>query len=362
MHAILRLALPLAVSSLLACGTDDADVALIDDGTEPVTLAQGSEATPRGANPGTAPTPDDQASTLDWKAGDYPPNLKGATYLSIQHGTRARQYKVHVPKGYIAGTPAPILYAFHGLLQTPVLFPINGSSLVAKSDQEGFILVMPVGVNGSWNAGICCGDSNIDDVGFIRALHAELGRHVAIDNSRVYATGMSNGGFMSYRLACDAADVFVAVAPVAGAVGIPGIPSIGTNSRPDFQKCEPTEKVAVLAVHGDADPIVPYGGLKPSLDLWAAADGCQATTRPAQQPLSNSGATCITYEGCGEGIEVSGCSVAKGGHCWFGDASCGTGAPGIGNLFVGNNSKSLDVTDAVWGFVGRFRRAPRSDD
>lgn len=349
MRAFLRLALATNLTVLLSCAGDAADDGSSATGTDDDALA--AEGAP------ICPPP-----TFDWKAGDYPPNLQSGNYLTLDglpnQGNRKRSYKVHVPKGYDASKPAPVLFALHGLLQNPLLFPINGTSLVAKSDEEGFVLVMPMGLDGSWNGGICCGAASsqkIDDVGFIRALYAEVGKHVNIDAGRVYATGLSNGGFMSYRLACDASDLFVAVAPVAGAVGIPGLPSIGTNPTPDFTKCEPKQKVAVLAVHGDADPIVPFSGSKPSLDLWARANGCQEITRPAQQPASNAGATCSTYEGC-EGVEVTGCAVAKGGHCWFGDPSCGTGAPGIGNLFVGNNSTAIDTTDAVWSFLSRFRR------
>ena len=271
-----------------------------------------------------------------------------------------------MPKGYDKNTPAPVLFAFHGLMQSPLLFPINGSSFVQKSDEEGFILVMAAGVQeeafgvgGSWNAGTCCGvtaNQRIDDVGFVRALHAELHAHLNVDDTRVYATGMSNGGYMSFRLGCEAADIFAAIAPVAGGVGIKEVSAFGTNQNPDFTKCAPSEPVAVLAVHGEADPIVPYAIMKPSLEQFARANGCQTTTQPATQPASAGQSTCITYAGCKDGVEVTGCSVKSGGHCWFGDPSCGTGAPGIGNAFVGNNSKDIDTSDAVWKFVSRFRR------
>src|SRR6185503_15769527 len=125
-----------------------------------------------------------------------------------------------------------------------------------KSDQAGFILVMPNGFQNSWNAGTCCGGastSKLDDVALFRALLAEVGKHVNVDLRRVYATGLSNGGYMSYRLACDAADIFAAVAAGAGATGINDIGG-GTNTDSDFTSCKPSRPVSVLDIHGTDDP------------------------------------------------------------------------------------------------------------
>src|SRR5262249_42382775 len=140
----------------------------------------------------------------------------------------------------------------------------------------------------------------------------------------------------------EAADMFAAVAPGAGGIVI--------------TDCQPSRPVSVLALHGDADPIVNYGtSYKPSLDAIAAADGCTTETIPATQPMSTDEATCITYSGCWTGIEVTGCPVASGGHGWFGDETCGTGdTSGIGTTVVGNNSQSFDNTDAAWAFLKRF--------
>jgi polyhydroxybutyrate depolymerase len=249
-------------------------------------------------------------------------------------------------------------------MQNAVMFVVNASGFVEKSEQEGFILVMPNGVQeeaigGSWNAGACCGAAakqKLDDVAFIRALYAELRTHLNVDARRVYATGMSNGGFMSHRLGCEAADLFAAIAPVAGSIGTNELAAARTTDDSDLKACTPSRPLPVLAIHGSSDGIVAYKGLKASLDHWATKDGCSATTRAATQPASGGDTTCVTYEGCPTGVEVTGCSVQGGGHCWFGDPSCGTGAAGIGNLFVGNDSKFLKATDAIWAFLSRFQR------
>jgi len=329
----------------------------------------GIDAGPATGDGGTVPeagAPPDLAS-FDWKPGDYPPAPMEPTYLEMkdlpgQMG-KARGYKVHVPKGYAPATPVPVLFAIHGFQQNAVMFGVEGPGWIAKSDAEGFLLVMPNGIQedgfgGSWNAGECCGEASaqrLDDVGFIRAIYAEVRKHVNIDAKRVYATGFSNGGFMSYRLACEASDIFAAVAPASGSIGTHELAAIGTNTDADFKVCAPTTPVALLAVHGSGDGIVPYTGMKPSLDFWAEKSGCQKATKAAAQPASGGDTTCVTYEGC-QGVEVTGCTIKDGGHCWFGDVGCGTGAGEFGALVVGNNSDFFKATDAVWDFLKRFHR------
>ena len=164
---------------------------------------------------------------------------------------------------------------------------------------------------------------------------------------------------MALRLGCDAADLFAAIAPLAGTIGTTELGAIGTNSDPDLKSCDPVQPIAVLYMHGDGDPIVPYASMKPTLDYWASKNGCSSTTGPATHPASGGDTTCVTYAGCKAGVEVTGCTVKDGGHCWFGDQSCGTGAPGTGELIVGNNSDFLNASNAAWDFVSRFRRGSR---
>lgn len=317
---------------VLACGTDDAAT----DG-------------PRGTGPG------------DWVAGDYPSELNAQTYLEIDNvagQTGPRQYKVHVPASYDPQVPTPLLFCFHGLGQNAVMFCVDGAGMPAKSDAEGFLLVMPNGVGNSWNGGTCCGDastSQLDDVALVRAILDEVGTHLNVDLDRVYATGLSNGGYMSFRLACDAADIFAAVAPGAAAIGINDIGG-GTSTTSDFIDCNPSEPVAVLEMHGTADPLIAYSLQQPSLDLFAQRIGCNATTLPATQPASGGDTACVTYSGCPGGVEVSACTVEGGGHVWFGSDDCGTGAGAVGCGFVGANSDTLINTDAAWDFLSRFHK------
>src|SRR6201999_3515118 len=115
---------------------------------------------------------------------------------------------------YDPKVPMPLVFCFHGLGQNAVMFCVDGAGMIPKSDDAGFILVMPNGYMNKWNAGACClSDPKLNDVALVRAIFEEVGKHVNVDLTRVYATGLSNGGFMSYRLACEASDIFAAVAP-----------------------------------------------------------------------------------------------------------------------------------------------------
>jgi polyhydroxybutyrate depolymerase len=160
---------------------------------------------------------------------------------------------------------------------------------------------------------------------------------------------------MSYRLGCQAADLFTAVAPGAGAVGINSIGG-GTNPGSDFTDCAPSQPVAVLSMHGTADALVPYRLHAPSQADLASSNGCGASSVPATQPASGGDTTCVSYTGCRTGGEVTGCSVQGGGHCWFGSPDCGTGAGPIGAGIVGANSNTLVNNDAVWDFFARSAR------
>jgi polyhydroxybutyrate depolymerase len=296
----------------------------------------------------------------DWVAGDYPPDITSSSYREISgvagQGDNVRQYKVHIPPTYKPDVATPLVFCIHGLGQDAVLFCVTGAAMDTKSDAAGFILVMPNGYDNSWNAGTCCGDAStqqLDDVALFRAIFKEVGQHVNVDLDRVYATGLSNGGYMSYRLACEAADIFTAVAPGAGAIGTNDIGG-GDNTTSDFTKCEPSRPVSVLDMHGTEDPLIPYALQAPSLAQMVMKNGCATTPAPALQPKSGGDTTCVSYQDCPSGIEVTGCSVQNGGHCWFGSPDCGTGAGDIGLAIVGANSDTLHDTDAVWDFFSRM--------
>src|SRR6266481_5272559 len=177
-----------------------------------------------------------------------------ASVVNIHFGGLDRSYIVHIPPGVTS--PRPVIINFHG----------GGSNGAAQekytqmdrvADREHIIVVYPNGTGRGkflvWNAGTCCGTApakRIDDVGFIRAVIADLGKRVPIDRTRVYATGLSNGAMMSYRMAAEAPDLVAAIAPVSGSMVLV-----------DFH---PTLPVPVMHFHSVDDPRALYnGGLGP---------------------------------------------------------------------------------------------------
>jgi polyhydroxybutyrate depolymerase len=199
--------------------------------------------------------------------------------------------------------------------------------MVAKADEAGFIVVMPSGLQPQ--------DSHVQ---VVRDIFKEIDKHLNIDHKRVYATGHSFGGSLSFLLACTAADLFTAVAPNAWT-------TIGT--------CTPARPIAVLASHGDADRIAPPGDLGATMNTFASADGCSAMETPATVPVSGGDTTCVTHAGCTGGVEVTYCTIKGGGHVWFGDPTCGTGAASACSI-VGANSTYYVNTDFAWDFLKRF--------
>ena len=174
----------------------------------------------------------------------------GDTNGTLSFGAQSRTYLLHVPSGYTGTTAAALVLDFHGLGGTSS-GQKSSSGWLALSNQNGFILVHPQGVGNSWNVmngtGGCCPpafDQNIDDVGFVRALVDKLKGEGCVDTKRIYATGMSNGGGMTLRLACDAADIIAAVAPNAFDL---------IQNEP----CSPARPITMIDYRGTADNLVP---------------------------------------------------------------------------------------------------------
>jgi polyhydroxybutyrate depolymerase len=151
--------------------------------------------------------------------------------ITLNHDGRERSAIVHVPSRAVEMRNIPVVMNFHGG-GGHASSEQEYSLMDRAADRENFVAVYPNGTGRfgkrllTWNAGTCCAYSvinNVDDVGFIRALVADLAERIPIDRRRVYATGLSNGGMMAHRLAAEAADLIAAIAPVAGGMVFPAI-------------------------------------------------------------------------------------------------------------------------------------------
>jgi polyhydroxybutyrate depolymerase len=246
--------------------------------------------------------------------------------------------------------------------------------ILQVADREGFAVVMPDGVSQGlrggryWNAGggskeyRCVGGDacaeGSDDVAYVDAVLDEVRRAVYVDDARIYATGLSNGAAMSHRLACERADVFAAVAPVAGANQALAVPG-----------CSPSRPVPVLHLHGTDDPCWGFDGaietnLCGSLDdgkfvepekshaFWLDANGCDGDTTSPVPDASNDGTSTTRHVGRSCDADTELWVVDGGGHAWPG------GWPYLGRFFIGTVPQDYSATEAIWTFFAAHPRVP----
>jgi polyhydroxybutyrate depolymerase len=263
----------------------------------------------------------------------------GNSTVHIDLNGSTRTYLLHVPSNLEAKQAVPLVLNYHGYGSSAAQ-QAAFSDLDATADSEGFIAAYPEGVSASWNAGQCCGEAfntGVDDVAFARALVADVQKKLCIDAHRVYAIGMSNGGFMVQRLACDAADVFAAVAPVAGVLTMPQ------------DDCKPSRPISMIHFHGSADTVVRYdgGGLAATMSVadsysgWVQRDGC---SDEAPETFRKGVAHCVTHSNADAGVDVTLCTIDGGGHCWPGQSICP----------YGTSTTDISVNVEGWNFLKRF--------
>lgn len=289
-------------------------------------------------------------------AGEEPALRPGDHWRSVEVDGAERTYLVHVPAHSDPAAPMPVVLAFHGggaNAKNMVAF----SGLNEKADQAGFIVAYPEGSGRlarmlTFNAGNCCGHAaanHIDDVAFTRLVLDDLERVAHVDRQRVFATGMSNGAMMCYRLAAELSDRIAAIAPVAGPMGT--------------KDCQPGRAVSVMHFHGDADEFAPFKGgqgrgpsgtdfysVHHSIDAWVAANGCRPMPQTTPLPDRAEDGTIvklIRYDSGRDGAEVVLVLIEGGGHTWPGRD------PGMRALGV--STRDISANDMMWDF---FQRHP----
>jgi polyhydroxybutyrate depolymerase len=220
------------------------------------------------------------------------------------------------------------------------------------ANRHGFLVAYPDGVGRSWNAGWCCGPAhqqNVDDVGFVAAVIAELSAGGDVDPRRVYVTGVSNGAMLAYRMACDAPGLLAAIGPVAATM---------------VCECAQPQPISLLHIHGLEDRNAPYwGGVGPKafdqrprpavpdvIDLWRQAAGCgpPAVTEEGQVRRERSLSP--------DGIEVGLITLARVGHVWPGSQPPSPRVSAMLNLDP--PSDVIEATAEMWSF---FAAHPRPD-
>lgn len=296
-------------------------------------------------------------------AGMPPPAL--AQVKSLLHKEEKRRYLVYTPASYAAQPQKafPVVFNFHGSgmsMAEQMLY----TQMNRAADRHQFIVVYPLGIKQDWNVGF--GMSYLDgsdDIGFTETLLTRLKQDYRVDGRRVYAAGLSRGGFFTLRIAAELPQLFAAVASVGAPMPEPvaqhaARPAIEAGSPPAMAPAG----VGVLLIHGTADQVVAYGG-KPggylsaqdSYRYWLRRNGLDMDgTLPASQRLIDSDpgdGTDVNWTEQGNGrLSVALATVREGGHTWPGADPFNVGLP------IGNTTRDMDANDVIWQFFDRHRR------
>jgi polyhydroxybutyrate depolymerase len=261
-----------------------------------------------------------------------------------------RKYLLHIPASYAPSRATPLVLFFHGggghMEQAAAAYGWR-----AKSEQEGFIVAFPNGTSrlprqhlATWNAGECCGyarDQEIDDVGFVKQVIADIERQVNIDAGKIFATGMSNGGMLAHRLACEMADTFKAVASVAG--------------TDNTKSANPSRAISVLHIHARDDTHVLFDGgagqeafrdqskvtdftsVEETINRWIVRNGAGKTPR---RVLEVPGAYGDLYTSKHNDAQIELIVTETGGHSWPGGKAVRGKKP----------SRAIIANDVIWDF------------
>lgn len=282
---------------------------------------------------------------------------------SISFGGHERTFRIHIPALSGRATPVPLVLALHGGGGTGGgMERLTLGGLNRLADRDGFVAVYPDGVERHWNDGrgnqqYRAQRDNIDDVGFIAALIAHLSQTLPVDRRRVYATGISNGGLMSLRLARELADRIAAIAPVAASM-----------SEQIVQMRDPARPISVLLIAGTKDPLVPYeggeigfrGGQKigkvvavaETITYWATFNQCPPapaiTMEPDRDPQDGTRVRREAHGPCRDGTEVILYAIEGGGHTWPG------GQQYLPERVVGRTTRDIDANEVIWSFFKRY--------
>jgi polyhydroxybutyrate depolymerase len=273
-------------------------------------------------------------------------NAQNTIDAELTHDGLVRTYRLYIPAAYNAATPVPLVLNLHGYTSNNLEQEFYGD-FRAIADTANFIIVHPNGTedaNGDqfWSS---FGVSSIDDVGFLSALIDKIQMEYSIDNNCIYSTGMSNGGFMSYELACQLSYRIAAIASVTGSM---------VQSR--FDNCNATHPTPVMQIHGTADPTVPYLGLPAQtfmpietlVDEWVAFNNCDPNPVVTQVPNTSLTDGCTAelqvFENGDDGTTVEFYKVVGGLHTW----------PGSLFQVVGTN-QDFSASQAIWRFFRKYK-------
>lgn len=282
-------------------------------------------------------------------------------YDTIVHNSLNRTYLLHIPASYNAANPTPLIIGLHGGGALSWYSFEQMSQLISKSNSSGFLLVYPEGFKSlgvrTWNGGGCCGGAvlnNIDDVGFISSLIDTLKSQYNIDTTRIYATGISNGAIMAYRLACELSHRIAAIAPVAGTL------------EDTLYTCNPSRPVPIIQFHSVLDSnIYMQGGIgigvsgysfnpvNYGLHRFSIYNNCSQSPDSSYYSVGSTFYYKKRWHGCNCNAEEILYVTGDGGHSWPG---------GQQGSYSGADlpSSIINANDSIWNFFQQHTLACNS--
>ncbi len=264
---------------------------------------------------------------------------------TIVHDGLTREYLLYVPASYTGSEAVPLVFNFHGLGSNATQQMFYGD-FRAIAERENFLIVHPQGTinlqtgQAFWN--VMPGSSDVDDIGFASALIDTLLLEYNINESRIYSTGMSNGGFMSYALACSLSDRFAAIASVTGSM---------THNQ--LAQCNPENVTPIMEIHGTADLVVPFegdaffiSGIDEVVQFWVDRYLCSefgSTALEDIDPTDGSTVERSVFSSCDENASIELIKVFDGGHTW-------PGAP----VNIGVTNYDINASEEIWRFFSQY--------
>jgi polyhydroxybutyrate depolymerase len=277
--------------------------------------------------------------------------------INITVDGNARSFVMYLPTGYNNAGKMPLIFALHGGSGSPDGM-INIANFKPIADREKVVLVYPAGIQNNWNDGRPTPPNllGINDVNFFSQMCDYMVTNHAVDATKIYATGISNGGFMSARLGCELSSKIAAIAVDAASME-------ATTIAPS---CNPGRPVPAIFIHGTADPIVPFtGGVMTSgaggtilshfqaVDKWVTINACSTSPTVTDLPDAAADGTTIkqrVYGGGTNGSEVVSYVILNGGHTWP------QGTQYLSEFLIGKTSQDMNGCEVIWTFFKRFRR------
>ena len=268
----------------------------------------------------------------------YGSNTKKCT---LTHKALERYYIIYVPESGVSEASMPVLFALHGYGSTAEIHK-NYTNYQPLAETSKFIVIYPQGsyfqgtfTSGNhWNVGSWTAGSTADDVDFINEVIDLVSKKESINQNRIYSSGMSNGGFMSYHLACNLSSRIAAIASVTGSM-----------SKETLENCSPSHPTPILQIHGALDVTVPFNGdstinmesIDNVFNYWTTYNSCDPIPSLIVTDYVNFSVDYQKYNNCLNSVKVELYKISSMGHTW-----------------PGKNNFGISATEEVWNFVSQF--------